>query len=229
MKLSVILPTRNEEELIKSTILDIDNHLKRKNYPFEILVVINGCTDKTEEIVRNLSKTIRQIRVLKSKPGYGMALRKGLHEARGEFIAIFNVDYYNLNLLDLADIGMYGKDVIIGSKRTFWAEDNRPFVRKAISLFFNLYLRLAFGFKGSDTHGIKILSRAVVDTILPKCKTTSDIFCTELIIRAQREGFKIADIPVSVEEKRPSRFTFTDRTLKTPLNIYRLYKALDEK
>jgi len=226
MKLSVILPARNEEKLIKSAILDITNHLKKKDYSFEILVIINGCTDKTEHITRELSRRNKQIRILTSRAGYGIALRKGLREAKGETIAIFNVDYYNLHLLDLADIGMYGKDVIIGSKRTFWAEDNRSLIRKAISLFFNLFLRLAFGFKGSDTHGIKLLRKAVIDKILPKCKTTSDIFYTELIIRAQRAGFKLADFPVAVEEKRPSRFTFVDRTLRTPLNIYLLYKAL---
>ena len=220
------MPARNEEGLIKSTILDITNHLKRKNYPFEILVVINGCTDKTEEIVRNLSEHIKQIRVLTSKSGYGIALRKGLQQARGEFIAIFNVDYYNLHLLDLTEIGMYGKDIIIGSKRTFWAEDERSFSRKLISHIFNIFLRIAFGFRGSDTHGIKLLRKSVVDRILPKCKTTSDILYTELIIRAQRMGFKLADFPVTIEEKRPTRFTFMDRTIRTPKNIFLLYKAL---
>ena len=226
MKFSIILPARNEEKLIKLTILDIARHLEKKNYSFEILVVLNGCTDRTGEIARQLSERNKQIRILTSKPGYGIALRKGLKEAKGDFITIFNVDYYNLHLLDLADIGMYGKDVIIGSKRTYWAEDNRSLIRKTVSLFFNLFLRLAFGFKGSDTHGIKLLRKTVIDKILPRCKTTSDIFYTELVIRAQRAGFKLADFPVSVEEKRPSRFTFVERTLRTPLNIYLLYKAL---
>jgi len=228
MKLSVILPARNEEELIKSAIIDIANHLGKKNYSYEIIVVINGCSDKTEEIARALSNKVKQLKILNSGPGYGIALKKGLREVRGEFVAIFNVDYYNLHLLDLAEIGMYGKDVIIGSKRTFWAEDSRSFIRRMISLFFNLFLRLIFGFKGSDTHGIKLLRKTVIDKILSKCKTTSDIFYTELIIRAQREGFRLADFPVKVEEKRPTRFTFFDRTLKTPLNIYLLYKALKD-
>ena|SRR3989344_8555704 len=229
MNLSVVIPARNEEQLVKSVILEITSYLKRKGYSFEILVVVNGCTDKTKEILRELSKDKKQINILTSEPGYGIALKKGLRAARGDFVAIFNVDYYNLHLLDLAEIDMYGKDVIIGSKRTFWAEDNRSFVRKTISLFFNLFLRIVFGFKGSDTHGIKLLRKTVIDKVLPRCKTSSDIFYTELIIRAQKEGFKMADFPVTVEEKRPSRFTFVDRTLKTPLNIYHLYKALKEK
>jgi len=228
MKLSVILPARNEEELIASSIKEIVGYLKEKGYPFEVLVIVNGTTDKTAEIVKEISLKEKRVVLLESKPDYGIALRKGLREAKGEFVAIFNVDYYNLNLLGLAEIGMYGKDVIIGSKRTYWAEDNRSLARKAISSLFNLFLRLAFGFKGSDTHGIKLLRKKVIDEILPKCKTTSDLFYTELIIRAQRKGFKLADFPVAVEEKRPSRFTFVDRTLKTPLNIYLLYKALKD-
>jgi hypothetical protein len=207
-------------------VADIYRYLKRKGYAFEILIIINGCTDKTLEIARALSISHKQVKVLISKQGYGLALRKGLKEAKGEFIAIFNVDYYNLHLLDLADIEMYGRDMIIGSKRTFWAEDNRPLVRKTISLLFNLFLRLAFGFKGSDTHGIKLLRKEIVEKILPMCKTKSDIFYTELIIRAQRAGYKLADFPVAVNEKRPTRFTFVDRTLRTPLNIYKLYRAL---
>jgi len=228
MKLSVILPAKNEEKLLRLTVVDIYRHLKKKGYLFEILLVVNGSTDKTLEIANILSKNYKEVKIMTSEPGYGLALRKGLKVARGEFVAIFNVDYYNLHLLDLADIGMYGKDVIIGSKRTFWAEDNRPLSRKAISLLFNLFLRFAFGFRGSDTHGIKLLRKTVVDKILLKCKTRSDIFYTELIIRAQRAGFKLADFPVAVKEKRPSRFTFIDRTLKTPFNIYLLYKALKE-
>ena len=228
MRLSIILPARNEERLIRDSVGDILGHLKKKRYPFEILVVVNGTSDETENIVKEIASKEKSVVLLHSKPGYGFALRKGLKKASGEFIAIFNVDYYNLHLLDLADIGMYGKDVIIGSKRTYWAEDNRSLVRRVVSLFFNLFLRLVFGFRGSDTHGIKLLRKTVVATILPKCKTTSDIFYTELIIRAQRAGFKLADFPVAVEEKRPSRFTFVDRTLKTPLNIYLLYKDLKD-
>jgi len=228
MKLSVILPARNEEKLIADSIKAILRNLEKKKYSFEILVVVNGTTDKTAEIVKEISLKEKRVVLLESKPGYGVALRKGLREAKGEFVAIFNVDYYNLRLLDLAEIGMYGKDVIIGSKRTYWSEDNRSLVRKAVSILFNLFLRLAFGFKGSDTHGIKLLRKKVIDEVLPKCKTTSDLFYTELIIRAQRARFKLADFPVTVEEKRPSRFTFMDRIFKTPLNIYLLYKALKE-
>lgn len=79
-------------------------------------------------------------------------------------------------------------------------------------------------FKGSDTHGIKVMKRAVVDKILKKCKTTSGIMDTEFVIKAQRENFKIADFPVVVEDKRTPRFP--NRLFSTPTDIYYLYRSL---
>ena len=225
MKLSVILPARNEEGLIEETISNISSYLGKKEYPFEIIVVINGCIDQTEGIVRDFAKRNSQVKVFKTKPGYGLALRKGLNEAKGDYIALFNVDFYDFHLIDLIEIGLCGKDLIIGSKRTFWSEDKRPFFRRLISAFFNLYLKVTYGFKGSDTHGIKIVKMRVIRTILPKCKITSGIFDTEFVIRTQRANFSIADFPVSVIEKRPTRFK--KRLIETPHDLLKLRRFLN--
>ncbi len=225
MKLSIILPARNEEMLIRETLTNIVSFLKkRKISGYEILVIINGTTDSTERIVSEMSS--KNIRVFKSKPGYGLAIRKGFREAKGDYIAIFNVDFYDLNMLDLALIDLYGKDLIIGSKLTHWSEDKRPIPRRLISYFFNLYLRIAYGFLGSDTHGIKIMRQEVKKKVLPKCKTDSGIFDTEFVLRTQRFGFKISDFAVAVKEKRSPRFN--QRIFQTLLDIWQLYKALNE-
>jgi glycosyltransferase involved in cell wall biosynthesis len=224
MKLSIILPSRNEELLIRDTLKSFCNYLKKKHYDFEILVVINGSTDRTEEIVNIFSNTYKQVKILKSQSGYGHALKKGLREAKGQYLVIYNVDFYDFRLLDLVDINMYGRDLIVGSKRAHWSEDMRPLYRKLIAQFFNLYLKSIHGFKGSDTHGIKLIKRKVVKKILPKCKTNSGIFDTELVIRIQKDGYKIADFPVVVKEIRPSRFK--NRFSKTPFDILDLHRAL---
>jgi len=229
VKVSIILPARNEEGLIQHTVLDIFEYLKRnKKYAFEILVVINGSNDKTEDIVKDLGSRHKEIRLIHSKAGYSYALRKGLREAGGRYLIIYNVDFYDLRLIDLVDIDMYGKDLIIGSKRTYWSKDTRPQKRKLVTVFFNLYLKLVHGFRGSDTHGIKLIKKDVIKEVLPRCKTNSGIFDTELVIKVQRADYKIADFPVVVEEKRPSRFM--DRLLSTPEDIIQLYFSLkDEK
>jgi len=223
MKISIVLPTRNEEGLIEKTLEDIYKYLRKKKYTFEILVVINGSTDSTEDKVKKLSRKISQIKILKSKLGYGFALRKGLGEAKGDHVVVYNVDFYDFRLVDLADHDMKGSDIVIGSKLARGSKDGRPLPRRLVSLLFNYYLKLFYGFKGTDTHGIKLIKKKVINSVLPLCKTSSGIFDTEFVLRVQRKGFKIADIPVEVKEKRPSRFV--GRLMQTPKDIYSLYKS----
>jgi len=225
MKLSIILPTRNEEVLIEETLRDVVSFLnERKIVDHEILVIINGTTDTTDKKVLEMSFKNKRIKIFRSKPGYGIALKKGLREAKGKYVVIFNVDFYDLKMIDLTSIDLYGKDFIIGSKMAHWSIDKRSIQRKIVSYLFNMYLRTVHKFKGSDTHGIKVLKREVIQKILPRCKTDSIFFDTEFVLRSQYAGYKFADFPVMVEEKRPPRFT--QRLLQTPGDIYRLFLSL---
>lgn len=224
-KVSVVLPARNEEQLIKSCLTDIYKFLDSKKYAYEILVVINGSSDETLNIVKELSLKNKNIKIVDSKAGYGQALKKGMQVAKGDYVVIFNVDFYDLKMIDLVDIDLYGRDLVMGSKMAHWSEDKRELQRRIFSFGYNLLLKALFGFRGSDTHGIKVMKRIVVDKILKKCKTTSGIMDTEFVIKAQRDNFKIADFPVVVEEKRGPRFP--NRLLSTPIDIYSLYKSLN--
>jgi glycosyltransferase involved in cell wall biosynthesis len=225
MKLSIILPARNEEVLIEGTLRDMVQFLEKKKITdYEILVVINGTEDKTEDIVSDLAIKNKRVKISRSKPGYGKALREGLKESNGDYVIIFNVDFYDLKMIDLIYIDLYGKDFIIGSKMAHWSKDKRSFIRKTISYLFNLYLKVMYGFRGSDTHGIKVIKKEVVKKVLLKCKTDSGIFDTEFVLRSQYEGFKFADFPVVVEERRPPRFK--QRVLQTPSDLISLHRAL---
>jgi glycosyltransferase involved in cell wall biosynthesis len=223
MKLSIVLPTRNEEVLIKYTLGDIISFLrKRKITDYEILVVINGTEDKTEDIVSDFATKNIKVKILKSEPGYGKALREGLKRSNGDYVIIFNVDFYDLKMIDLVGIDLCGKDFIIGSKMTYWSEDKRPLMRKIISIVFNFYLKVVFKFSGSDTHGIKVFKKKVLERVLPKCRIDSGLFDTEFVLRSQYEGFKFTDFPVTIVEKRPPRFI--QRVLQTPKDVLLLHK-----
>lgn len=82
MELTVILPARNEELLIEGVLKDIASYVSKKGYSFEIIVVINGSSDKTEDKVGRLCKNIPQIRLVKSRSGYGFALKRGLRKQK---------------------------------------------------------------------------------------------------------------------------------------------------
>lgn len=125
MLLSIILPARNEESLIRKTLKDITDFLDKNKFDYEILVVINGTTDKTLEIVKKESLNNKKIKVLESEPGYGKALIKGLQSAKGKYLVVFNVDFYDLRMIDLVKVDLCGKDMVIGSKMAPWSFDKR--------------------------------------------------------------------------------------------------------
>ncbi len=224
MKLSIIFPTRNEEQLIEKSLIDTCGYAKKKKYPFEILVILNGSIDRTEEKVKKLARKFHQIKILKSKAGYGYALRKGMKEAKGDYVITYNVDFYDFKLVDLVEKDMKGKDIIIGSKLARGSQDGRPFLRRLVSIMFNFYLKMTYGFKGTDTHGIKLIRKRVINVILPKCKSSSGIFDTEFVLKSERGGYEIFDIPVSIKERRPPRFS--KRLLDTPRDLRELYKSI---
>lgn len=224
MKISIILPARNEEKIIGQTLDTISSYLIKKKYAHEVLVVVNGSNDKTKQIVIDTSSKNNNIKLLQSKPGYGFALKKGFKVAKGDYVVVFNVDFFDLKFIDLVDVNLLGNDMVIGSKQAPWSKDMRPITRRIISTVFNILLKIIFGFKGSDTHGIKIIRKKVVNKVLLACETNSGIFDTEFVIRTQRNSFSIADLPVTIVEKRPARFS--RRLLDTPVDIYNLYKAL---
>lgn len=226
INVSIVIPARNESSLLPKIIPDIISYCKNsKINNYELLVILNGCTDNSFQILRIIQLKYPQIITLKSEPGYGKALRKGLENSRGKYIAIYNADFYDNKLLDLIKIDLYGKDFIIGSKMAPWSKDFRSPFRKAISYLFNIFLKYAYGFSGSDTHGIKLIRQEVVKKVLPLCTTDTGIFDTEFVIKSQRMGYKFADFPVTVKEIRFPRFK--SRLLQTPQDIIKLHKALD--
>jgi hypothetical protein len=121
--------------------------------------------------------------------------------------------------IDLCDTDFYrraleilerrGADLVIGSKLLAGASDERPFVRHLGSIVINGMLRVALDFHGTDTHGLKAFRHSAVAPIAQRCIVDKDLFASELVIRAEREGISIEEIPVRVKEKRePSTHLF---------------------
>ena len=116
-------------------------------------------------------------------------------------------------------------DAVIGSKRAKGARDKRPLIRRMITLSFNLFLRFIFGFQGTDTHGVKAFRRDMALDVVKDCKTGKDIFATELILRMERSGFYMCELPLEIEEKRPPSINLIKRVPSTIKNLITLWKA----
>ena len=94
-------------------------------------------------------------------------------------------------------------DLVVGSKTARGANDSRPLIRRSATRVINGMLRVSLGFHGTDTHGLKAFRRARLLPVVERCVVTRDLFASELVIRAERMGRRVVEIPVDVHEKRP--------------------------
>lgn len=223
--ISVVMPAHDEESFLPKAVRDVAEGMRSRG-EFEVVVVENGSTDATPAVARELAGEVPELRVLSiDAADYGKALRAGFLAARGDEVAIFDVDYYDLGFLDAAVALLRqegGPAVVVGSKRGPGSHDTRPWPRRMVTRVFTLILRFGFGLGVSDTHGMKVLRREPLVPLAEACRFGTDLFDTELILRAERAGLRAAEIPVIVEETRPSRTSIARRIPRTVANLVRL-------
>jgi glycosyltransferase involved in cell wall biosynthesis len=224
------MPAHNEAVLLEPSVREVLAGARSRTLDFEVIVVENGSHDDTAAIAARLADEAPEVRA-RSLPraDYGLALRTGLLTAKGDLVVNFDVDYTDLGFLDAA-LTRFGEPdppaIIIGSKRAPGADDRRPWSRRFVTWGFALVLRVGFGLRRSDTHGMKALDRQTVLPIARACRSDGELFDTELIIRAERAGLRVEERPVTVTERRPSRTSITRRALRTVGGLVRLRLAL---
>ncbi len=224
--ISILLPAHNEQQLITSVCEDISQSCKVLGLKYQLIVIENGSTDATWELVENAAKKDRNIVPVKvEQAGYGLAMLTGLNHAKADFIVVFNVDFWDQRFLSVVKADMMGYDIISSSKLLPASNDRRPFSRRAVTFLYNKFINIFMGYAGTDTHGIKLFRMQSMLPVIKKCKTKSGIFDSELMIRAQRAGLKMLELPVDIAEIRAARFSMS-RWLQTPKDIWQLYKAL---
>ena len=230
VELSVVMPAHNEEDLLDKAVRAVVDGLRHRRRAFEVVVVENGSSDRTASVAAALAEELAEVQALSSaEPDYGRALRTGFLAARGEVVVNFDVDYVDLDFLDaaVAKVAAEGGPVIVvGSKRGEGACDDRSGPRRLVTAVFSLVLHHGFGLRVSDTHGMKALRRRPLLPVVEACRFGTDLFDTELVLRAERSGLPTAELPVTVEELRPSRTPIARRIPRTLGGLVRLRVAL---
>lgn len=202
MKILVTIPVLNEEEeLEKSVNILVDflaNHLK---YAWEIEIADNGSTDKTREIgerlAREKSSQVKYRRL--EERGRGRALKKSWSENDADILSYMDVDLStNLQAFPLLiDKITDGCDIAIGSRLLDSSRIKRQLIREILSQGYNILVKIMFQNKFSDAQcGFKAISKKAARTLLPKIKDNAWFFDTELLLLAERHGFKIGEVPV---------------------------------
>jgi glycosyltransferase involved in cell wall biosynthesis len=230
VRLTVVMPAHNETSLLEASVHDVVEGLRERGHTFEVIVVENGSQDGTLELAMRLTADAPELRVETfSRADYGRALRTGLVAARGEVVINFDVDYIDLGFLDAVLVRLGQPEppaIIVGSKRAPGAHDQRSWPRRFVTWVFSLVLRLGFGLRVSDTHGMKALDRLRVLPIGQACQSDGELFDTELILRAERAGLGVEELAVTVSERRPSRTSITRRAMRTVVGLARLRVTL---
>lgn len=226
--MSVVVPAYNEAGLLTESLRDIVDGLRDRLLAFEVVVVENGSTDGTRALASEVAATDPEVVVLGlPRPDYGEALRTGILAARGARIVVFDTDYYDLGFLDRALARLDDDDddapaIVVGSKRAPGTRDDRPLPRRVITAAFATALRVGFGLGVSDTHGMKALDRDRTAPLARRCRNGRDLFDTELVLRADRAGLPVVELPVTVIERRPSRTSIARRAPRTVVGLVRL-------
>lgn len=224
------MPAFNEADFLRHAVGEVVAGLRSRGADAEVIVVENGSTDETADLARELETEFEEVRALSLPTAdYGAALRAGLLDARGDIVVNFDVDYFDLDFLEAAVSRLQTGDgpvIVVASKRGAGADDQRAAGRRLITWVFGAVLRYGFGLKVSDTHGMKAMRRAPLLGAVEECRFGTDLFDTELLLRAERAGLGVAEVPVVVRESRPSRTSILGRGVRTIGGLVRLRVAL---
>jgi len=193
----MFFPAYNEAGNIRRVIEDAQKVLRKNANNYEILIVLyEGSTDNTAEIVRSYSQNDPNVRLVlqaKDDHGVGKAYRIGLNTAKYENIFYSDSD----NQFDLEDFEKFlpfldEYDIIAGYK----LKRNDPFLRKMISFGYNFLIRLFFRMDLWDVNtAFRLVKKRVVDDI-----TLHSIYgtvTTEMLIKAKCKGYKIKSVGVN--------------------------------
>jgi len=210
VELSIIIPAYNEEKRIRKTVEDYIKHFKKYNY--ELLIIPNGCKDKTEEITKQLCKKYSKLRykIIKEAVGKGEALKEGFKVAQGNLIGFVDADN-STRPKDFEDlIKNIGKfECIIASRYIKGAivKPKQKITRIIGSRGFNALVRILFGLKIQDTQcGAKLFKKTAIKNILPKLDVTRWAFDVDLLLQTKKKGYTIKEYSTRWEDSSGSNF-----------------------
>jgi glycosyltransferase involved in cell wall biosynthesis len=219
--LSIVIPVYNEEGILREAITGLRADLERLraelpvfDLAIEIIIAENGSSDRTVELAEHLAQELPGVRTFSlGEPNYGKALRRGILEARGRWVICDEIDLCDTDFYKraLELLRHHDCDMVVGSKAMKGASDQRPIFRRAATRIINGMLRVALDFRGTDTHGLKAFDREALEPIVHQCVIDRDLFASELVIRAGREGLKVVEVPVRLAEKRPPAINLVKR------------------
>jgi glycosyltransferase involved in cell wall biosynthesis len=207
----IVVPVYNEERTLEASVRRLRGYLDA-HFPLNCRIVIadNGSRDRTWALAQRLSSELDGVEAIHvGRPGRGLALRTAWSGSAAAVVAYMDVDLStDLDaLLPLVAPLLSGhSDVAIGSRLAPGARVARSVKRELISRCYNLIVRTALRTRITDAQcGFKALRTDVARQLLPTVADNSWFFDTELVVRAERHGLRVHEVPVDWVEDPDSR------------------------
>jgi glycosyltransferase involved in cell wall biosynthesis len=219
MLVNVTIPVYNEEQILPASITTLHQFLgKHCRFDWEIVIANNASIDRTREVATELAGRFQGVRVAHlDQKGRGRALAKVWGESQADFLSYMDVDL-STNLFAfpplLEALISGGFDLGIGSRLLKASTTKRSLKRESISRAYNLLVKAFFRTRFSDAQcGFKAITRQAARSLLPQVADTGWFFDTELLVIAEKSGYRIFDLPVSWIEDLDSRVKIVQTAL----------------
>ena len=224
---SIILPAYNEAEVIENTVEKVREKLLELDKNFEIIIAENGSTDGTDLIAKKLSKTYEEVNYLHTDKGRGNALRASFNSSKGDIIVYMDVDLATdlKHLKEIINLIEIGNDLATGSRLLPQSlVEGRRTKREIASRMYNLLIRTLLSSKIHDHQcGFKAFKRESVLKIIDEVKDNYWFLDTEILVRAQKGGYKVAEIPINWTDTTESKVDMVRDILGMGSSIFRLW------
>jgi len=230
-KVNVTLPVYNEEKALEGSVEELINFIQGlSEYDFMIVIADNASTDGTLAIAKELAEKHPNVKPLHlDEKGRGRALKASWTKHPADVMCYMDIDLSTdlKHLKPLIDSVLGDADTATGSRLMPKSEVGRSIKREILSRGYNILLKLFLGVGFSDAQcGFKAINKAAAENILPHVKDNEWFFDTELLVRSERAGLKVAEIPVKWVEDRDSKVAVARTSSDYIKSIFRLRSEL---
>ena len=229
MRLDIVLPVYNEAHVLAGSVEQLGAYLRETAFPYDwrIVVADNASTDATLQVAHQLEDAHDDVAAVHlPQKGRGRALKKAWLESDAEALSYMDVDLStDLScLLPLADAVLKdGYDLATGSRMTRGSRITRSLRREMTSRGFIALIKLLFLSKLSDTQcGFKAITRPAARALLPLVENDEWFFDTELLLLAEKGGYRVKDVPVLWIEDPDSRVNVLKTVLEDLQGLARM-------
>jgi glycosyltransferase AglD len=210
--ITIIIPMHNEESRLVTCLKRTVEYCKSQSWDYELIVVEDGSTDGTVKLVNDFMSWDNRIKLMsnKNRLGKGKAIRNGVSLAGKEYVGYMDADLsadpseFNRLLLFIDQF-----DVVVGSRilRGELSPIKRPLMRTFLSRCYSKLFRILF--KDVQVYdpqcGLKLFKLNAAHTLLNKIETSGFAFDCEVIVKAQKLGLTVKEVPINWEHDYGSK------------------------